>query len=108
MNYIGRAKIKNKHKKTMNTPTQFLIRLDGLKLKDEQVKAIAADIDKVVATHLAKLDLGGDQLTIGRPIWLGPGWLGLWIRGQIGGDVATIKSAADIQKTLASLPQQNI
>jgi hypothetical protein len=96
----------------MNTSTQFHIKLDGLNLKDDQIKAIAADLDKVVSTHLAKLDFGGSKLTVARPDirWPFP-WMGLVIINQAlikqGSEkVATVNSPLDIQKTLEGLPQR--
>ncbi len=90
----------------MKNSTQFHIELDGLNLKDEQVKAIAADLDKVVTAHLAKLDLGGDRVTVGRPIALNPEWYGIWIRSQRLGKFSTVNSLAEVSKTLANLPQK--
>lgn len=91
--------------KHMNNSTQFHIKLDGLNLKPDQIKAIAADLDKVVSTHLAKIDLGGDHLTVARPIVLNPGWLGIWIRNHKLGDLTNINSAGEIGKTLAGFSQ---
>jgi hypothetical protein len=91
----------------MNKSTQFHIELDGLNLKDEQVKAIAADLDKVVSAHLAKLDLGGDRVTVTRPIFLNPEWLGIWIRNHRLGAFHTV-NPAEVGKTLAGLPQKGL
>jgi hypothetical protein len=92
----------------MKNSNQFHIELDGLNLKDDQVKAIAADLDKVVSAHLAKLDLGGDRVTVGRPIILNPEWLGIWIRSHRLGGLPTVNSFAEVQKTLAGLPQKSL
>ena len=91
----------------MRNSTQFHIELDGLNLKEEQVKAIAADLDKVVTAHLAKLDLGGDRVTVARPIALNPEWLGIWIRNHRLGAIPTV-NVAEIPKTLAGLPQKGL
>ena len=89
----------------MNKSTQFHIELDGLNLNDDQVKAIAADLDNVVSTHLAKIDLGGDRLTVARPIFLNPEWYGIWIRNHKLGALATVNSIGELPKALAALPQ---
>jgi hypothetical protein len=59
--------------------SQFHIQLDGVKLTPAQVKALASDLDKLVSSHLAKLDFRGD-VVVTRPIVLNPEWLGIWIR----------------------------
>jgi hypothetical protein len=92
----------------MKNSTQFHIELDGLNLKDDQVKAIAADLDKVVSAHLAKLDLGGDRVTVARPIALNPEWFGIWVRSHRLGAFPTVNSLAEVQKTLAGLPQKSL
>ena len=92
----------------MNKPTQFHIELDGLNLSDHQVNAIAADLDKVVSTHLAKINLGGDHLNAARPIWLNPGWRGIWILKQKVGSLATVSSAAELPGVLKALPQDPV
>ena len=89
----------------MNKSTQFHIELDGLNLQEDQIKAIAADLDKVVSTHLAKIDLGGDHWNVGRPVFLNPGWRGIWIRNSKLGALNPVKSAAELPKVLAGLPQ---
>ncbi len=94
----------------MNKSTQFHIELDGLNLQEDQIKAIAADLDKVVSTHLAKIDLGGDRLNVGRPVFLNPEWIGIWIRNSKLQFPAlnTVSSAAELPKVLAGLPQDPI
>jgi hypothetical protein len=89
----------------MNNSTQFHIELDGLNLQEDQIRAIAADLDKVVSTHLAKVDLGGDRVTVGRPIFLNPEWIGIWIRNAKSGALTTVGSVAELPKVLAGLPQ---
>ena len=61
--------------------TQFHIQLDGVTLTAAQSKALAADLDKLVSSHIAKLDFKGDVL-VGRPLMLNPEWLGIWIRDR--------------------------
>jgi hypothetical protein len=92
----------------MKKSAQFHIELDGLNLNDDQIKAIAADLDKVVSTHLAKLDLGGDRVTVARPIALNPEWLGIWIRNHRLGAFPTVNSFAEVSKTLGGLPQKGL
>jgi len=92
----------------MNNSTQFHIELDGLNLNDDQVKAIAADLDRVVSTHLAKIDLRGDSVTVARPIFLNPGWRGLWIRNAKLGVFPTVSSIGELPKVLAGLPQDPV
>ena len=94
----------------MKNSAQFHIELDGLNLNDDQVKAIAADLDRVVSTHLAKIDLGGDRLNVGRPVFLNPEWIGIWIRNSKLPLPAlnTVDSAAELPKVLAGLPQDPI
>ena len=92
----------------MNNPTQFHIELDGLNLQEDQIRAIAADLDKVVSTHLAKLDLRGDSVTVSRPIFLNPGWRGIWIRNAKLGVFPTVSSINELPKVLAGLPQDPI
>jgi hypothetical protein len=90
----------------MKTSTQFHIELDGLNLKEDQVKAIAADLDRVISTHLAKLDWGGDPVTVARPIALNPEWFGIWVRNHKLGAFPTANSPSDVSKALAGLPQK--
>ncbi len=94
----------------MKNSAQFHIELDGLNLNDDQVKAIAADLDRVVSTHLAKIDLGGDRWNVGRPVFLNPGWRGIWIRNSKLQFPALnpVSSAAELPKVLAGLPQDPI
>jgi hypothetical protein len=87
----------------MAKSSTFHIQLDGVNLTTAQSKALAADLDKVVASHLAKTDARGDFL-VGRPIVLNPEWLGIWIRNHGLGDFANA-NVADLGKTLSSLKQ---
>ena len=84
--------------------TQFHIQLDGVTLNAAQTKALAADLDKLVSSHLAKADFRGD-FSVGRPIILNKEWLGIWIRSHGLGDFANVKSTADLSKTLPGLGQ---
>jgi hypothetical protein len=84
--------------------TQFHIQLDGVTLNAAQTKALAADIDKLVSTHLAKSDFRGD-FSVGRPLIINPEWLGIWIRTHGLGDFAHVQSAAELPKTLPGLNQ---
>lgn len=83
--------------------SHFHIQLDGVTLNAAQTKALAADLDKLVSSHLAKTDQRGD-LVVGRPLVLNPEWLGIWIRNRGLGDFANTKTA-DLQKTLSGLKQ---
>lgn len=78
---------------------QFHIQLDGVTLTAAQSKALAADLDKLVSTHLAKLDFRGDVL-VGRPLMLNPEWLGIWIRNRklLGGfnPAANVKEVGNV------------
>lgn len=87
----------------MANSSQFHIQIDGVPLTADQTKALAADLDKVVASHLAKVDFRGD-LKVTRPIILNPGWLGIWIRNHLPSDFAN-SNAADLSKTLSGLKQ---
>ena len=49
-----------------------------IRLTDSQATALAADLDKLVSSHLAKLDFRGD-VAVGRPTALNPEWYGIWI-----------------------------
>ena len=89
----------------MSASTEFHIKLDGLNLNHDQVKSLAADLDKVVSAHLAKLDLGGDGVSVTRPIVLNPEWLGIWIRNLKLGGLVNVKAAGDIAKTLEGIHQ---
>lgn len=83
--------------------SHFHIQLDGVTLNAAQTKALAADLDKLVSSHLAKTDQGGD-FTVGRPLILNPEWLGIWIRNRGLRDLVNSK-AADLPKTLGGLKQ---
>jgi hypothetical protein len=83
--------------------SQFHIQLDGVTLNAAQTKALAADLDKLVSSHLAKTDQGGD-LVVGRPLILNPEWLGIWIRNRGLGDFVNTK-AADLPRALSGLKQ---
>jgi hypothetical protein len=87
----------------MAKSSQFHIQLDGVPLTADQTKALADDLDKVVASHLAKVDFRGD-LKVTRPIILNPGWLGIWIRNHLPSDFAD-SNAANLSKTLSGLKQ---
>ncbi len=92
-----------KQKTPMAKSSQFHIQIDGVPLTADQTKALAADLDKVVASHLAKVDFHGD-IKVGRPIIINPGWLGIWIRNHLPSDFAN-SNAADLGKTLSGLKQ---
>ena len=92
----------------MNNSTQFHIELDGLNLSDDQVKAIAADLDRVVSTHLSKLDLRDDSVTVARPNFLNPGWRGIVIRNAKLGLFATANSSGELPGVLKGLPQDPV
>jgi hypothetical protein len=84
--------------------SQFHIQLDGVTLNAEQTKALAADLDKLVSSYLAKSDFRGD-LVVGRPIILNPGWLGIWIRDRGLGGLVNVQSPQELSKTLSGLKQ---
>ena len=84
--------------------SQFHIQLDGVTLDAAQTKALAADLDKLVASHLAKADFRGD-VVVGRPIILNPEWLGIWIRDRGLGGFVNVPSAAELPKALGGLKQ---
>ena len=88
-----------------NPSSQFHIQLDGIKLTDAQTKALAAELDKVVSSHLAKVDFRGD-LAVGRPLLLNPEWLGIWIRSLKSGKIVNVGTVKDIGQTLVDLPQR--
>ena len=90
-------------KTPMAKSSQFHIQIDGVPLTADQTKALAADIDKVVSSHLAKVDFHGD-FKVTRPIIINPGWLGIWIRNHLPGDFAD-SNAANLGKTLSGLKQ---
>jgi len=90
-----------------NPSAQFHIQLDGIKLTAAQSKALAADLDKVVSSHLAKIDnLGG--FTVTRPIGLNPDWLGIWLRSHRLGRFADAPSLDDVGGILKKLPQPGL
>jgi hypothetical protein len=88
----------------MAKSSTFHIQLDGLNLTAAQTKALAADLDKVVSSHLAKADFRGD-VVVGRPIILNPEWLGIWIRNHNLGDFSNPANVADLGKSLSGLKQ---
>lgn len=75
----------------------FHIQLDGVNLTAAQSKALAADLDKLVSSHVAKLDFRGD-IQVGRPIALNPEWLGIWLRDRkLGGfETSTVKNLGNV------------
>lgn len=84
--------------------SQFHIQLDGVTLTAAQTKALAADLDRLISDHLARIDTKGD-LAVGRPVMLNPEWLGIWIRsGRLGG-IKAVPSAAEIPRALSELKQ---
>jgi hypothetical protein len=85
--------------------SQFHIQLDGVTLTAAQTKALAADLDRLVSDHLAKIDTKGD-LAVGRPLMLNPEWLGIWIRSGGLGGIKAVPSPADIPKALGQLKQE--
>ena len=85
--------------------SQFHIQLDGVKLTGAQVEALAADLDKLVSSHLAKLDFRGD-VVVARPIALNPEWLGIWIRDHKLGKFVSVSSVKEIPNVLPDLKQQ--
>lgn len=85
--------------------SQFHIQLDGVNLSNEQKEALAADLDKVVSGHLAKLDFRGD-LIVARPIALNPEWLGIWIRDHKLGRFVSVPSITEVPNVLPDLKQQ--
>lgn len=84
--------------------SQFHIQLDGVNLSSEQKEALAADLDKVVSSHLAKLDFRGD-LIVARPIALNPEWLGIWIRDHKLGSFVSVPSITEVPNVLPGLKQ---
>ena len=84
--------------------SQFHIQLDGVELTPEQKKVLAADIDKLVSTHLARLDLRGDY-AVTRPLVLNREWLGIWLRSLKLGKIEIVQKGVDFTKTLSQLPQ---
>jgi hypothetical protein len=85
--------------------SQFHIQLDGVKLTGAQAEALAADLDKLVSSHLAKLDFKGD-VVVTRPIALNPEWLGIWIRDHNLSNFVNVPSVKDVGNVLPSLKQQ--
>jgi hypothetical protein len=65
---------------------------------------LAADLDKVVSSHLAKMDFRGD-LVVSRPIALNPEWLGIWIRDHRLGEFVNVP-VREVPSALSSLKQQ--
>jgi hypothetical protein len=84
--------------------SQFHIQLDGVSLSDEQRKALATELDKLVSSHLAKLDFRGDFI-VTRPIALNPEWLGIWIRNQKLGKFVNAPSITEVPDVLRDLEQ---
>jgi hypothetical protein len=89
----------------MAKSSTFHIQLDGVNLNAAQTQALAADLDRVVASHMAKIDAQGD-FRVGRPLILNPGWLGIWIRNHDLGDFSNPTKVADLGKTLTGLKQE--
>jgi hypothetical protein len=82
----------------------FHIQLDGVTLTAAQSKALAADLDKLVSSHIAKLDFRG-EISVGRPLLLNPEWLGIWLRNRKLGTLTNVPSVKDIPNTLPGIPQ---
>jgi len=90
-----------------NASAQFHIQLDGIKLSPAQTKALAADLDKVVSSHLAKIDNQG-KFIVTRPGGLNPEWLGIWLRSHRLGRFADAPALNEVEGILKQLPQQGL
>jgi hypothetical protein len=61
-----------------STGSEFIVKLDGIKLPPETEARISQAIQSTVMSELARIDTKGDL--VARIPW--KDWLGIWIRSQ--------------------------